>query len=372
MVPTDYKICNHCIMDTSDTQITFDNEGVCSHCHEFETRIRPRIITGDEGGRAWDGWVERIRAKGKGKDYDCIIGVSGGVDSAYLAMKVKEAGLRPLAVHVDGGWNSEVAVKNIELLVKGLNLDLFTHVVDWEEMRDLQVAFLKASVPNQDIPQDHAFFSQLHRQAVKFKIGYFLNGVNFATEGILPRSWGYPAMDLRHLEAIHRQFGSAPLNNFPRISFMDLYVTNPYIRGFKVLLPLNYMDYSKDLAKEELAKAFGWRDYGGKHHESRWTKFFQNHYLPAKFGFDKRRAHLSSLIVTDQISREEALSEIEKPLYEAQALEQDKRFIAKKLGLSPEAFEEILALPRKSHSDYPSNARLMKLKDRVAKSLRRE
>jgi N-acetyl sugar amidotransferase len=357
-------------MDTSDPAIFFDEAGVCNHCLEYDSRIRPRIITGENGRRQWGKWVDTIKAAGKGHDYDCIIGISGGVDSAYLAWMLKDSGLRPLAVHVDGGWNSEVAVKNIELLVKSLHLDLYTHVVDWDEMRDLQVAFLKASVPNQDIPQDHAFFGQLHRQAIKFKIKFFLSGVNFATEGILPRSWGHSAMDLRHLRAVHAQFGSRPLVNFPQIGFFDTYFINPYIRRFKVIQPLNYVEYSKDRAKAQMAEAFGWRDYGGKHHESRWTKFFQNYYLPHKFGFDKRRAHLSSLIVSEQMSRDGALAEMEMPLYDLKELLYDKEFVAKKLGMTTENLDGIIALPPRSHMSYPTNSALYSFKDKVAKFLR--
>jgi len=358
-------------MDASDPDITFDEAGVCSHCQLWERRDRPTWFPNEEGARRWAAWVEKIKADGRGKDYDCILGISGGADSAYLAWKLRDHGLRILAVHVDGGWNSEVSVANIELLVKRLKIDLFTHVVDWEEMRDLQLAFFRSGVANQDTPQDHAFFAQLYRQATSHRIGYFLSGGNLATECVLPRSWGYTAMDRRHLRAIHRRFGTRRLRSFPTVSFLDMYLVNPYLRGFRTLRPLDLMVYRKAEAKRELAEGLGWRDYGEKHHESRFTKFFQSWYLPVKFGFDKRKAHLSSMILTSQITREEALAELQRPSFDAATLDEDKRFIAKKLGISGDEFEAILAQPNRSWRDYPSNAKLFLLKEHAVRWLRR-
>lgn len=368
---TPYQVCVRCVMDTSDPEITFDARGCCNHCRAFDSGPRQSWLPNEEGARRWAGWVDRIRADGRGREYDCIIGLSGGVDSAYLAWRLRDSGLRMLAVHVDGGWNSEVAVGNIERIVKSLKIDLSTFVVDWEEMRDLQVAFLRASVANQDVPQDHAFFAQLYRQSVQYKIGYFLSGGNLATECILPSSWGYNAMDRRHLSAIHSRFGTRRLKSFPRIGFFTMYVMNRYVRRFRVLRPLDFMNYDKMRAKAELAENIGWRDYGEKHHESRFTKFFQSYYLPVKFGFDKRRAHLSSMVVTGQISRAEALATLEKPSFNAAEIDEDKRYLSRKLGLTLEEFEAILALPPKSYRDYPSNARLFALKDRFVARIRR-
>lgn len=364
-----YRVCARCVMDTSDPDISFDEHGLCNHCREFETVHRKRWFPNADGEGRWAGWVRRIQAEGRGKDYDCIIGISGGVDSAYMAYRIRADDLRPLAVHVDGGWNSEIAVRNIELLVSKLKIDLHTYVVDWEEMRDLQVAFLKASLANQDVPQDHAFFASLYREAARQGIRYFLSGGNLATECILPRSWGYNAMDSRHLKGVHARFGQRPLRTFPRIGFWRMYFWNPYVRRFRVLRPLDFMDYSRENAKEELAREIGWRDYGQKHHESRFTKFFQSYYLPEKFGYDKRRAHLSSMIVTGQITRDTAIRSLQDPPYDPLAIGEDKRYVAKKLGLTVDQFEEIMALPPRTFRDFPSNARLFALKDRVKKNL---
>jgi N-acetyl sugar amidotransferase len=350
-------------MDTSDPDITFDEDGHCNHCRTFYEVTRREWFPNEEGGRRWSEWVERIKAEGRGGEYDCIIGISGGVDSAYMAYRLKEYGLRMLAVHVDGGWNSEVAVKNIEMLVKKLDLDLFTYVVDWEEMQDLQLAFLRASVANQDVPQDHVFFAQLYRQATQHGIHYFLSGGNIATECILPPSWGYIAMDRRHLRAIHNRFGQRPLKSFPQVGFWRMYFWNPYVRRFRILRPLNFMPYVRDQAKEELAKAIGWRDYGSKHHESTFTRFFQSYYLPVRFGFDKRRAHLSSQIVTGQTARERALDELKDLPYDPATIEEDKRYIAKKLGLTLDEFQAIIKLPPRTNRDYPSNEWLFVMKD---------
>jgi N-acetyl sugar amidotransferase len=368
--PTPYQICTRCVMDTSDPEITFDAQGHCNHCRYFFEHDRPTWFPNEEGARRWAQWIERIKREGRGREYDCIIGISGGVDSAYMAYRLSEYGLRMLAVHVDGGWNSEIAVKNIEMLVKKLNIDLFTYVVDWDEMRDLQLAFLKASLANQDVPQDHAFFAQLYRQAMQHRIRYFLSGGNLATESILPGSWGYNAMDSGHLAAIHKRFGTRPLRTFPRVSFWTLYGWAPFVRRYRTLRPLNFMDYNKPRAKQELAEKFGWRDYGDKHHESRFTKFFQSYYLPVKFGYDKRRAHLSSMIVAGQISREESLEILRQPPYDAAAVEEDKIFVAKKLGISAAELQRLIDLPPCTYRDYPSNAWLFDWKDRVMRRLR--
>lgn len=353
--PPPARRCVRCVMDTTDPDIIFDAGGVCSHCRRFEQTFQPNWFPNDEGRRRLEAMVAQIKAEGRGRDYDCIIGLSGGVDSSYLAIKVKELGLRPLVVHVDAGWNSELAVKNIESLVRALGFDLFTLVIDWEEMRDLQVAFLRAGVANQDVPQDHAYFAGLYRFATREKIRWVLSGGNYATEGILPQSWGYNAMDVRHLTSIHRQFGRRPLRTFPTVSFFNLYFGYPLIRKMRVLRPLDFMPYGKEEAMQELSARFGWRYYGAKHHESVWTKFFQGYYLPARFGFDKRKAHLSSLIVSGQITRDQALHELAQPAYAPDELRRDRAFVGKKLGLSEEEFDALLHAPLKSYQDYPSN-----------------
>ncbi len=341
-------------MDTSDPHITFDEAGICSHCQRFEKVQRPNWLPNDEGARRLANQVDRIKADGRGKNYDCIIGLSGGVDSSYLAIQVKRLGLRPLVVHVDAGWNSELAVNNIENLVQALGFDLFTVVIDWEEMRDLQVAFLRAGVPNQDIPQDHAFFAGLYRFARREKIRWVLSGGNYATEAILPQAWGYNAMDARHLRAIHRRFGRIPLRTFPTVSFFDLYVRFPLLLRMNVLRPLDFMPYEKTAAMAELAAGFGWRNYGAKHYESVWTKFFQGYWLPSRFGFDKRRAHVSSLVVSGQITRAAALAELAEPAYSPEELRRDRTFVAKKLGLTEDELEALRVAPLHAHEDYPT------------------
>lgn len=315
--------------------------------------------------------VDQLRQEGRGHEFDALIGLSGGVDSAYLALRLADLGLRLLAVHVDGGWNSETAVGNIERLVKRQGLDLVTHVVDWEEMRDLQLSFLKAAVPNQDIPQDHAFFARLRAEARRFGIKTFLSGHNLATECVLPRAWGYNAMDLRHLTAIHRRFGSRPLRRFPRISLIRLRLIDPLLYRLRVLCPLDWMPYDREMAKSELAARIGWRDYGQKHHESRFTRFFQSWWLPTKFGFDKRRAHLSSQILTGQITRGLALAELAKPPFDADLVADDMRFIARKLRVGQEEFVRIVAGAGRRHADFSSNAWLTRLSADIKRILGR-
>ncbi len=352
-----YQVCAHCVMDTSDPEITFDAQGVCNHCIEFETLKRPRWFPDKRGEEKLRRIVEKIRREEAGKPYDCILGLSGGVDSSYLALKLHELGLRPLVVHVDGGWNSELAVQNIERIVRHCNWDLHTHVVDWEEMRDLQLAYLKSGIANQDVPQDHAFFASLYHFAVKNGIRYVMSGGNIATESIFPSAWQWSAMDAINLRAIHRRYGSRPLRHYRTIGFFEYYFYYPFIRRMRVIRPLNYMPYVKEEALAELQATVGYKAYDRKHGESLFTKFFQNYYLPVKFGYDKRRPHLSSLVVSGQLSREEALRELERPLYDAAELREEKAYVAKKLGVTEAAFEELLQVPPHSYRDFPNMER---------------
>jgi len=355
----EYRMCKRCVMDTTAEEIEFDERGYCNFCTRVEREIKPKWFPETK-----EGWKElenrlkkiakRIKEETKGQEYNCIIGVSGGVDSSYtLYYIVEHLGLKPLVVHIDAGWNSEIAVKNIELLIDKLNLDLYTYVVDWEEMKDLQLAFLKASVPNQDIPQDHAFFAKLYEIAVKHNIKYVITGSNYVSESILPASWGYDAMDSIHLKAIHKRFGTRPLKKFPIISPFKYYFWYPYVKKLKIVRPLNYIPYHRQKAIETLQKEFGWRYYGGKHYESRWTRFFQSYYLPVKFGYDKRKAHFSSLIMAGQMTREEALKELEKPPYDENYVRTEKAFIARKLGITVEEFEKLINLPPRRHEEFP-------------------
>lgn len=348
---TDYCVCSRCVMDTTDPEIDFDENGVCNHCRKFDAVTSKRWHPDAEGARLWNARLEEIRAAGRGHDYDCIIGLSGGVDSSYLALKAKDWGLRPLVVHVDAGWNSELAVSNIECIVKACDYDLHTIVIDWPEMRDLQIAFLKSGVANQDVPQDHAFFANLYRYATQNKVRYILSGGNIATESIFPASWHGDAMDAINLKAIHSRFGSRPLKRYRTISFFQYYFTYPFLHGMRTVRPLNFMPYSKDAAIAELSKT-GWRAYGRKHGESRFTKLFQNYYLPEKFGFDKRRPHYASLIVSGQMTRNEALDALAEPLYSPSDLAADLEFFCKKLGITEAEFERCLREPNRDYTDF--------------------
>jgi len=353
----EYQICTKCVMDTTDPKINFDAKGVCNHCRYFVNVLSKNWYPNDEGARKLDEIIFKIQKEGKNKNYDCVIGLSGGVDSSYLAyiLKKRFPGLRILAIHIDGGWNSELAVHNIENIVKRLGIDLYTGVVSWDEMQDLQLAYFKSQLANQDVPQDHAFFATLYDVALKNGIKYFLSGGNLATESILPSSWGYDAMDSTQLKAIHRKFGNLKLTKYVTVSFFKRRIYYPYFLKFKIIRPLDYLPYIKAEAKEIINQELDWRDYGGKHHESKFTKFFQAYWLPKKFGFDKRKAHLSSLIVAGQITREEAIIELSKPLYSDNELNEDKEYLAKKLGITLSEFESIMNQPNKVFTDYPSN-----------------
>lgn len=366
-----YQVCTRCVMDTSDPEISFNEQGLCNHCQRYDFMVKDIVERAQSGGRLGelDAMVDTIKAAGKGKDYDCIMGLSGGVDSSYVAYTAKRLGLRPLAVHFDSGWNSELAVNNIENIVKKLKIDLYTHVVNWDEMRDLQLAFFKASVANCDIPTDHAFPAILLDQASRHGIKYVLSGSNYATEFILPSSWGYQSGDLRHLKDIHSKFGKSRLREYPTIGFFKQYIWYPYVRGIKTFKPLNYLPYNKFEAKRVIMNELGWRDYGGKHYESIFTRFFQGYYLPKKFGYDKRLAHLSSLINSGQLGREEALEELRQPTYEPELQDEDKQFVAKKLGVSVDELEAIFARPNKDYSEYASYAKLFEVGLRIKRAL---
>jgi len=339
-------------MDTSDPDIVFDDKGICNHCYNFENVVSKNWYPNDKGARLLEEQLVQVRKKGKNNEYDCILGLSGGVDSSYLALKIADLGLRPLVVHVDAGWNSETAVNNIEKVVTHCGFELYTHVMDWEEMKDLQLAYLKAGVSNQDVPQDHAFFANLYRFAVQNKITTVLSGGNIATEGVFPDSWHGSAMDAINLKAIHRKYGSIPLKHYRTISFWQTYFWFPFVRKMTVIRPLNYMPYSREDAIEELERTCDWRSYGRKHGESLFTRFFQNHYLPEKFGYDKRRAHLSSMIVSGQLSRDEALVGLNEPLYDGHSLEIDKGYFCKKLDISIEELEKYMLEPNRHYSDF--------------------
>lgn len=349
-----YQICSKCVMDTSDPDISFDDEGVCIHCSDRDTLVNQRIRSGEEGRAYLATLAETIRREGRGKQYDCLIGLSGGVDSTYVAYEVKRLGLRPLALHFDNGWDSPLAVQNIENAVKRLGIDLETYVVDWGEFRDLQLAFLKASTPDGEVPTDHAIVSLMYRKAREIGTKYILSGCNVRTETHLPESWSRGHGDWKYIRSVHRQFGAQRLKTFPHRSLLG-------DRQYRMTLCwvdiLDSLDYVKRDAKELLVRELGWTDYGGKHHESLYTRFFQGYILPRKFGFDKRRSHLSSLVCSGEIMRSEALSALEEPPYEPGLQETDREYVAKKLGLSDADFAEIMNAPARTFWDYPSYAK---------------
>ena len=347
-------------MDTTDSEITFDEKGVSNHCHEFDSFYNNEWFPNEEGKKRLNDILEKIKKEGEGKKYDCIIGLSGGIDSSYLALKVKEFGLKPLVVHVDAGWNSELAVNNIEKIIKYCNYDLHTHVVDWKDMRNLHLSYLKSGIANQDVPQDHIFFSSLYHFAIKNKIKYILSGGNLATEGVFPSTWHGSAMDSINLKAIHKKFGNGPLKSYRTISFFQYYFWYPIILGMRTVRPLNYMDYNKENALRELEK-IGYKPYPKKHGESIFTKFFQNYYLPTKFGYDKRLPHYSSLILSKQMTRKEAIELLKEPLYDKTELQNDIDYIIKKLQIDSEEFENIMNCKKSYYEDYPNWLYLQKI-----------
>ena len=350
----DYQTCTQCIMDTSDSAISFDAEGVCNHCHAYKERAQQELFSKEVREEKLKALVSEIKRASLNNEYDCIIGVSGGVDSTMVAYMVKELGLRALAVHVDNGWNSELAVSNIELSLKKLDIDLYTIVLDWEEFRDLQLSFLHSSVANIEIPTDHALSSLLFRTASEKGVKYIISGGNVVSEAIMPTSWMHDSRDLGLIKSIHKRLGTMPLKTYPSCS-LARYFYYVVVRGIKYVPILNYVDYNKNEAKALIQRELGWRDYGGKHYESVFTRFFQGYILPTRFNMDKRRPHLSSLICSGQMTRAEALQELEKPPYPEKLFREDYDLFIKKMRLTAAKFEEIMKMPAKPYDAY-SNA----------------
>ena len=347
--------CSQCVMDSvGNPEIVLDKQGVCNYCHEYRTKEKVRILKSPEREQALESIVNKIKAAGKGKKYDCLIGVSGGGDSTYTAYYVKKLGLRPLAVHFDNGWNSELAVHNIQKVLETLDIDLYTYVVNWNEFKELQFSFLKSSTPDGEIPTDHAIFSILYKVASKHKIRYILNGANFKTEGVMPRLWAYGHIDWKYIKGIHRKFGSKALKTYPHVSILT-FLKHTFINKIKSISILNYLDFDKDEVKKVLIRDLRWQDYGGKHYESSYTKFYQGILLPRKFRIDKRKIHLSALILCSQITREEALEELKVPIYPVDRVSDDTEYVAKKFGISVEELEGIIAAQTKNFLDYPNN-----------------
>lgn len=363
-VDSKYQICCRCIMDTSDPGIQFDSNGKCEYCNNFDTTIAPNWHTDARGEAELAKLAEKIKADGKGKDFDCIIGLSGGLDSSYAAYIAKEKmGLRPLLFHVDAGWNTDQAVGNIEKLVDGLGLDLYTEVVNWEEMKRLQVAFLRSGIPDQDLVQDAAFFSGLYKFARAHGVKHIITGSNFSTECCRePEAWGgYLGIDTTLFNDIFRKFGKGQLKSFPLTDILVYKVLYQKILGMKVHHPLNLVPFSKKGAEDELERRFGWKRFQHKHHESRFTRFYEDYWLPRKFGFQKRRAHFSSLIMTGQMTREQALDRISRPEMDEHFLTQEFEFVANKLGLTVDELKAIFEGENMTYRAYKNKRWLIGL-----------
>lgn len=368
---TEYKICARCVMDTTDQNISFDDDGVCDHCYTFDTKIKPSWDFGEKGRAALHLLVEQIRKSGKNKEFDCILGLSGGLDSSYmLHMLVQEFGLRPLVFHVDGGWNTDISVKNIQVLVDKLGLDLFTEVINWNEMRDFQLSFFKSGVSHLDTPQDHAFISTLYHFANKYNIKYIMNGGNYSTECVRnPKQWLYYGTDMAQIFDIQKRFGTLKLETFP---FSSIFFHKIYLRYFKqirVIKPLNFIPYTKKSAIELLAKEYGWQSYHQKHFESRFTKFFEGYWLPTRFGYDTRRVQFSSLILTNQMTRADAIEKLKDLPYDIFNIDEEFEYVATKLGITVNELRYYHQMPLKSFKDYRNHEWLFDFGALILKNL---
>lgn len=366
-----YQICANCVMDTSDAMIQFDEHGVCDHCRDIRENVLPEWETGPKGRAQLQRMANDIRKSGKGKDFDCILGMSGGLDSSYmLHLIVTELGLRPLVFHVDGGWNSDLAVNNIQMLVDKLGLDLYTEVINWEDMRDFQLAFFKSGVPHLDIPQDHAFIATLYHFANKHGIKYIINGGNISTECVRnPKEWLYYGTDMAQINEIRRRFCTRPLAHYPFSSVLFHKVYLRYLKGVKVVKPLNNLPYTRELAIDTLTEQYGWRAYPQKHFESRFTKFYEGYWLPTRFGYDTRRVQYSSLILTGQMTREEALSKLAKPAYDPDTIDDEFEYIANKLRISVDELRSYHEMPKKWYWDYPNQEAMFDFGAKVLKAI---
>ena len=367
----DYQICTNCVMDTSDSRISFDENGVCDHCNDFYENVKPNWHTDSVGRQELEIMVEKIKREGKGKDFDCILGMSGGVDSSYMLHEaVTEFGLRPLVFHVDGGWNTELAVNNIQVMIEKLNLDLYTEVINWEEMKDFQLSFFKSGVPHLDIPQDHSFIATLYNFADKYNIKYIMNGGNISTECVRnPMEWLYYGTDMAQIKDILKRFGTIKMETYPFSPILRHKFYLRYIKGVKVVKFLNYMPYVKEHALQLLAETYGWKPYSQKHFESRFTKFYEGYWLPVRFGFDTRRVQYSSLILTEQLSREKALEKLMKTAYDPATIDDEFNYIATKLGITNAVLKGYLTMDKKFYWDYKNQESIFKAGAKVLKFL---
>jgi N-acetyl sugar amidotransferase len=365
-----YRQCTLTVMDNiADPDIRFDENGVCNYYHEYQVAASREVFSGEEGEKKLNQLVEKIKREGKGKRYDCLIGLSGGVDSTYVAYLVKKLGLRPLAVHLDNGWDSELAVKNVENIITKLGFDLYSLVVNWEEFKDIQLAYLRASVVDIEVVSDHAIFATMYKLAKQHNTGTIISGTNIVTEFIMPQTWLFQKMDFANLKDIHNRYGKLKLRTYPFFDFKK-YVYYSAMLKLNPVSILNYIPYNKADVKKLIKEELNWRDYGGKHYESIFTKFYQAYILPTKFKIDKRKAHLSTLICSGQITKQEALKEMQLPLYNTNELQEDKEYVLKKLGLSTVQFEEIMEIPIRRHEDFKTDKSMkdtyMKLLEKTA------
>ena len=369
-----YQLCKNCVMDTSDINIVFDNKGICDHCNTFYSKIKPFWHTDEIGLNELKSLVEKIKKEGKGKDFDCLMGMSGGIDSSYLLYKmVTEFGLRPLVFHVDAGWNSQIAVNNIERLVDGLGLDLYTEVINWEEMKDLQLAFIKSGVPHIDVPQDHAFFATMYKFASKYKVKTILTGGNYSTECVRnPLEWMYYQSDSIQLNDIYRRFGSGKLEDYKVTNILWHKIWLPYFKGIKLYRPLDFIPYNKEQAMQELVDKFGYQKYPQKHFESRFTRFYEGFWLPERFGFDTRKVQFSSLILTNQMTRDEALLKLNEKVYTKEQIDEDFEYISNKLGITVDELWSYFYAPKKTYKDYKSQENLYSLGAKVMRYFKLE
>jgi N-acetyl sugar amidotransferase len=358
-----YKICTKLVVDSSYPDVKFDEFGVSDTYNNFHSNVKQYWQTGANGKRYLEELVSSIKRDGRGKEFDCIMGLSGGLDSSYMLHKmVTEFELRPLVFHVDGGWNSELAVHNINVLVDKLGLDLYTEVINWQEMRDFQLAMFKSGVPHIDIPQDHSFIAVLYKFAREHGIKYILNGGNIASESVaVPLEIFYWGTDLVQIKDILNKFGSVPMKSYPFSFILHHKLYLRYFRGIKVFKPLNYMPFVKKDAISELQRVYDWKAFSQKHFESRFTRFFEGYWLPTRFGIDVRRAQFSSLILSGQMTREDALTRLEQPSYDSELMQQDFEYIAIKLGIDPDELSRLQEIPKKFYWDYRNLNHLFRL-----------
>lgn len=364
------SVCSRCVLDDSVATLTFDDDGVCSYCRYFDERRETLPLSPSDRDAERRRIVDEIRAAGRRGQYDCIIGVSGGVDSSYAALVAVRNGLRPLAVHVDNGWNTELAVKNIESIVRGLGLDLVTNVIDWEEFRGLQLSLLRAGVVDLELVSDHAIVAGMYHAARRHRVSTIVTGDNHATEATLPPGWNHRKTDLRNIRSINRAYERATMRTFPKLSTLGMVLHNRLLR-IRYVGILSYVDYVKEAAMDELERELGWRRYGGKHFESIITRFYQGYILPRKFGIDKRRFHFSLLIHSGQMTRSDALAQLEEPPYDPKLAEADKVYVCKKFGISLAEFEQMMNEPPRSHYDYGSDEKILKALSGALRTARR-